>query len=155
MNASGANFEYAVGTFRLMPNVGVSFGLLPFSNIGYDYTAENFLDTSNGTIYEAYSGSGGMRQVFVGAGWRIAKPLSVGVNMGYLWGSYTRSVTTSTSTGTSSYINSLSKVCTASVSSYNLQVGLQWEQRLGKKDAVTLGAIASVVYFPSRRLILS
>lgn len=140
VNASGANFEYAVGTFRLMPNVGVSFGLLPFSNIGYDYTAENFLDTSNGTIYEAYSGSGGMRQVFVGAGWLIAKPLSVGVNMGYLWGSYTRSVTTSTSTGTSSYINSLSKVCTASVSSYNLQVGLQWEQRLGKKDAVTLGA---------------
>ena len=140
VNASNANFEYAVGTFRLLPNVGVSFGLLPFSNIGYEYTAEDFLDITNGTIYETYAGSGGLRQVFVGAGWRIAKPLSVGVNMGYLWGSYTRSVTTSSSTGTSSYINSLSKVCTASVSSYNLQAGIQYEQRLGRQDAVTLGA---------------
>lgn len=139
VNASTANFEYAVGTFRLMPNVGVSFGLLPLSNIGYTYTAENFLDISNGTIYETYTGSGGMRQVFVGAGWRIAKPLSVGVNMGYLWGSYTRSVSTSTSTGTTSYINSLSKVCTATVSSYNVQAGLQWEQPLGRKDVLTLG----------------
>lgn len=140
VNANGANFEYAVGTFRLMPNVGVSFGLLPFSNIGYTYTAEQFIDINSGTFYETYTGSGGLRQAFVGAGWRVAKPLSVGVNMGYLWGNYTRSVTTSNSSGTSSYINSLSKVYSAEVRSYNLQLGVQWEQAISKKDAVTLGA---------------
>lgn len=142
VNASSANFEYAVGTFRLMPNVGMSFGLLPVSNIGYNYTTVNFLDITNGTIYETYSGSGGMRQVFIGAGWHPVKPLSVGVNMGYLWGSYTRSVATSNTS--SSYINSLAKVYTASVSSYDLQFGVQWEQSVGRHDVLTLGATMQV-----------
>ena len=52
-NAKQAYFEYAVGTFRLMPNVGVSFGLLPFSSVGYKYSSEKFLDTTNGTVTEA------------------------------------------------------------------------------------------------------
>jgi hypothetical protein len=136
VNAKGANFEYVTGSFRLMPNVGVSFGVLPYSNIGYDYSTSNFLDTTNGTIYETYSGSGGLHQAFVGAGWRVLKPLSVGINMAYVWGTYERSVVSSSS---SSYINSLAKTYSASVNSYNLEVGLQWQQPLGKKDRLTLG----------------
>ena len=34
MNAKNADFDYAVGTFRLLPKVGAAFGLLPFSSIG-------------------------------------------------------------------------------------------------------------------------
>ena len=40
VNARSANFDYAVGLFRLMPRVGVSFGLLPFSDVGYSYTSK-------------------------------------------------------------------------------------------------------------------
>ena len=136
LNANNSDFEYVAGCFRLMPNVGVSFGVLPFSNIGYNYSANNFIDRETGYITEAYTGSGGLHQVFVGMGWRVLKPLSVGVNAGYLWGSYKRSVT---STGTTA-INSLSKVYSASVNNYNIELGLQWQQPIGRKDMLTLGA---------------
>ena len=36
-NASMASFEYVVGSFRAWKNVGVSFGVLPYSSVGYDY----------------------------------------------------------------------------------------------------------------------
>ena len=139
-NAKQAYFEYAVGTFRLMPNVGVSFGLLPFSSVGYKYSSEKFLDTNNGTVTEAYSGSGGLRRLFLGTGWRVFKPLSIGVNMSYLWGDYNRSVTTSST----SYINSLSKTYSATVSSYMVDAGLQWEQKMSRRDVLTLGATMGI-----------
>lgn len=140
-NVGKADFEYAVGSFRLFRNVGVSFGLLPYSNVGYEYATSNYLNEQNITVAESYVGSGGLHQAFVGAGWRVLKPLSVGVNIAYLWGNYKRSVTTSSSDNS---LRTLSKVYSASVNSYNLDLGLQWQQKLSKKDELTLGATLGV-----------
>ena len=136
LNANNADFEYAVGCFRLMPRVGMSFGILPYSNIGYEYTAGTSFDLATADIPETFKGSGGLHEVFVGAGWKVFAPLSVGVNIGYLWGDYKR---TAVSTGTSS-INSLSKIYSSTISSYNLSFGLQWQQQLDRKNQLTLGA---------------
>ena len=135
-NAKSANFDYVVGSFRLLRNVGVSFGVLPVSSVGYSYNASSVLDQENGTMTETYSGEGGLRQVFIGAGAKLFGPLSAGFNAGYLWGSYTRTITSSSNT----YVNSLSKTYSASVKSYNLEAGLQWEQPLSKGDVLTVGA---------------
>ena len=136
VNAKGATFEYIVGTFRLCKNVGMTFGILPYSNIDYEYSTSQFLDNTNGTITESYSGSGGLHQALLGAGWRVVKPLSVGVNVAYLWGKQDKTVTS----GSTTYINSLSKNYSALFNSYNVQFGLQWEQPLSKKDMLTIGA---------------
>jgi len=136
VNANNADFEYFASVFRLRKNLGMSFGLLPFSNVGYEYSTSTNLGPTNGTIVEAYSGSGGLHQAYIGAGWRPLKPLSVGVNLSYLWGTIERTV----ATGATTTINSLSKSYTATVYSYNLQLGLQWDVPITKKDAVTLGA---------------
>lgn len=136
INAKNSNFEYAVGQFRLMKNLGVSFGVLPLSNIGYSYSSETRLNNEVGTISQSYSGSGGLRQVFVGAGYKVIKPLSIGFNFGYIWGDYKRSIT---STGTEN-VNAITKVYEASVKSYNLNFGVQWEQQLNRLDKLTVGA---------------
>jgi len=60
VNAKNANFEYAVGSFRLMRNVGMSFGVLPLTNVGYTYNSYTTLEENRGTIAETYSGSGGL-----------------------------------------------------------------------------------------------
>ena len=65
LNVKNANFEYAVGSFRLFKNVGASFGVLPYSNIGYDYSSTTKLENNFGTVTETYSGSGGMHQAFI------------------------------------------------------------------------------------------
>lgn len=38
-NANNANFEYVVAGFRAAKHLGVSFGVLPFTNVGYNYTS--------------------------------------------------------------------------------------------------------------------
>ena len=136
INAKNADFEYAVGCFRLVRNVGVSFGVLPLTNVGYSYSSSTRLADNRGTITETYSGSGGLHQMFVGVGWRLFKPLSLGFNAQYVWGDYERSIVSSTGTD----INSLRKVYSASVKTYHFDLGLQWQQTINKHDDIVLGA---------------
>lgn len=136
INASSAHFDYVTGLFRMLPNVGMSFGILPFSDVGYSYSSTKRLNSSVGSILESYTGKGGLHQAFVGVGWKPIEQLSIGLNAAYLWGNYSRSVTSSGS----STVNSLSKTYKATVNTYNLTFGLQWQQPLGQHDKLTLGA---------------
>ena len=136
VNTRKGTFDYVVGLFRMRRHLGVSFGLLPFSDVGYNYTTSTYLNTTIGRITETYSGKGGLHQAFVGAGWNPVKPLSVGFNVAYLWGNYTRSATSSATVT----VNSLAKTYKASVSNYTLTVGMQWQQPISRYDRVTLGA---------------
>ena len=65
-NASVASFEYVAASFRAWRGVGVSFGVLPYSNVGYDYQVTT-RDAELGTLTESYSGYGGLHQAFLGA----------------------------------------------------------------------------------------
>ena len=37
VNANTGTFDYAVASFRLMRHVGLAVGVVPYSNIGYNY----------------------------------------------------------------------------------------------------------------------
>lgn len=137
INANNADFEYAVAAFRAFKHVGVSFGIVPFTNVGYNYAITDYLNDDRDVAYtNTYSGSGGIHQVYFGAGWEFLKGLSVGANISYLWGDIDRSVINSYSDGS---INTLSKYYTASVKSYKLDVGLQYQLALDKKNVLAIG----------------
>lgn len=136
LNGKSGGFDYVVGQFRAFKNVGVSFGVLPYSNIGYSYSSTEKLSDSQTSVTTTNKGDGGLHQLFIGAGFRPVKPLSVGFNISYLWGDYNRSITS----GSTSAINTLSKVYTADISSYKLDLGLQLELPINKQDNITLGA---------------
>ena len=68
-NARNANFEYAVATFRLFPKFGVSAGIIPFTNVGFNYSTKERIGNSTTTTTQQFSGSGGFRQALVGFGW--------------------------------------------------------------------------------------
>lgn len=140
VNAKGASFDYIVGTFRLRRDVGMTFGVLPYSSIDYDYSTSQFLDNTNGTITEQYTGTGGLHQAMLGIGARVLKPLSVGVNVAYLWGKIDKTAASASTT----YINSLSKNYSALINSYNIQLGAQWEQPLSRADVLTVGATLGI-----------
>ena len=148
-NANNGSFEYIMAGFRLTRHLGISLGLLPFSNVGYSYsnnqTLGDITDEDKVVYTNTYSGSGGFHQVYFGMGWEPFKGLSIGANISYLWGSYDRTVSNSYS---DNYINTLSKYYTASVNSYKLDVGLQYTAKLSKKDRLTLG----LVYSPGHKL---
>lgn len=141
VNANNAGFEYAVGSFRLLPSVGIGFGILPYSSIGYNYYSSKELDVTGETIQDTYSGSGGIHQAFVGAGWRVAKPLSIGINLAYIWGTYEKRISSTSSTSST---NSLAKSYSGTISNYNLEVGLQWEQEISSTDKLIWGATVGI-----------
>lgn len=137
-NAQNADFEYVVAGFRAFKHLGVSFGLVPFTNIGYSYASTQTIkgDQDNRKATNTYSGSGGIHQVYLGLGWQPLAGFSIGVNGSYLYGNYTKTVVNGYS---DSYVNTLTKQYTADVRSYKVDFGLQYTARLSKKDQLTLG----------------
>ena len=140
-SAKSGGFDYFTTLFRVRRNLGVSVGVMPYSNVGYDYsvTETKSMGSSSIKVYDRYYGYGGLNQLYLGVGWRILKPLSVGVNLAYLWGDLYRYV----ETGTSGVTNTLYRHYDASVSHYKLDIGLQLDLPLGKRDQLTIGATFS------------
>ncbi len=145
INANNASFEYVVASFRLAKRFGVSFGLLPFTNIGYSYSnSANIGSATGGSVISyvnTYSGTGGLHQIYLGLGWSPFKGFSIGVNGSYLWGDYERSVINSYS---DNYVNTLSKYYTASVKNYKVDFGMQYSAKIASKDELTIGATYSL-----------
>lgn len=140
MNAKNSSFDYISMQFRLAKWGAMSIGMLPYSNIGYSMysTAE----TEDGTPYAVtYSGEGGLHQLYVGAGVKIIKNLSVGANISYLWGDLMRTRAQSFSSSTDAM--PLTTFYGTEVRSYKLDLGAQYTQQFGKKHAATLGVVFS------------
>jgi len=142
INAKTADFDYVVALFRVLPKLGMSVGIVPYSNIGYDYYNTQFVGESN-TYYttETHKGEGGFNQGFLGLGLELFRGFSLGANISYLWGDYTKSVSVVSS---DTYVNTIMKSYTASVSTWKLDAGAQWQMRIGKKDVMTIGATAGI-----------
>lgn len=143
VTARNADIDYAVGGFRIIRNLGLAFGVLPVSNIGYSYYSESPLvaydpDETNANYNSntVFSGSGGLHEGFIGLGYSPFKNFSVGFNYGYLWGTALRGVATSYS---DTYVNTLAKLYSYKVSSYNLNLGMQYSFKVSKADEVSLG----------------
>ena len=63
-----------------------SLALLPYSNVGYNISANDNLPEI-GNVTRIYTGSGGINRFIWGNGFKITKNLSVGINASFLFGS--------------------------------------------------------------------
>ncbi len=145
INAKNADFEYAVGQFRLVRHVGMSFGIVPYSNVGYNYTTSskvvnNYIQypstKANTTVTTTNVGEGGLHQIFLGAGWEITKRFSIGANVNYLWGDIEHVLTSSYS---DNYVKTLLRYYEVSVTTIKLDLGLNYTLPLNKNDEMTFG----------------
>lgn len=139
-NVRNVTLDYISAGFRLRRGLGLSLGLMPISNIGYKMsTTGNTFDggiTGDITPTISYNGAGGLREAYVGLGYAPVKPISVGVNMGYLWGTMSHVATNSYSDAN---VQSINRAYTAQLRSFDLNAGLQWRQRVSTKHAFVLG----------------
>lgn len=140
VNGRTGNFDYAVASFRLFRKFGLSFGVVPFSNVGYKYSSKKTVGTSSDVTTETHDGSGGFSQVYLGAGWEAFKGFSIGANISYFWGKYDKQVSLSSS---DAYVNTLTKTYTMSVNSYKLDLGAQYQRALNKNNLLTIGTTVS------------
>lgn len=61
------NFGYGVLGFPIRNNGGACFGIMPYSNVGYD-SENNATEAGVGNINYKYSGTGGLNKAFLGYG---------------------------------------------------------------------------------------
>ena len=141
-NRKSADFDYAVTLFRVMPKMGVSLGVVPFSNVGYSFSATEKVPNSILTSVMTYSGSGGFSQAFLGVGYEVFKGISVGANFSYLWGNYTKSL--GVAALNDSHINLMVKAYETKINSYKLDFGAQGQFALDKDNVLTVGATFGV-----------
>jgi len=63
---------------------GMSFGLVPFSSVGYNVSSN--INYSNTPSTQVINGRGGLTKVYFGTGIALFRDFSVGVNISYIWG---------------------------------------------------------------------
>lgn len=137
-NAKNASFDYLAMQFRLHPRVGFAVGFTPYSNVGYKFSRTSDIENSDDvTLTNTFYGDGGLQQIFGGIGFKILDNLSIGANVGYLYGEIDYQTLATLSNGgdqTTTYNN-------ISINSYIANFGLQYTQNLSKTDKVTLGLV--------------
>jgi hypothetical protein len=138
---------YLTGAFQLKGektkrNWGVAFGLRPITKVNYNLQAEGRLDSN--TILYNYKGNGGAYQAFAGTGIAI-KNLSLGVNLGYRFGSKDYSTIVSLINDTiSGLFTSGQKEVRSNFGGFFTEWGLQYEHKVASNAMLTFGAFGSM-----------
>ena len=128
--------------FRLSKWGAMSIGLLPYSNVGYTMASyQENTEYPENSASTTYAGEGGLHQLYLGAGFKIFKNLSVGANISYLWGDITH--TRSQSFPSNSTVMPLTTVTGMEITSYKLDFGAQYTHQFSKKHVATLGVVFS------------
>lgn len=139
MNARNTTFDYLAMQFRLMPKLGMTIGMTPFSNIGYNFSnSQTIRDDEDGEVITTnrYHGSGGLRQVTAGLGWAPFKGLAVGANLSYLYGEIYHYIYNQY---TGAEVDTYTKQYQADITTYKIDFGAQHLTTFGKNKLV-LGA---------------
>jgi hypothetical protein len=87
---TGAADDISFGYFSMgfpvkLKKWGLTFGLLPYSNVGYSITKEELNEIGDRRNLD-FEGTGGLNQFFIGNGFNITKSLALGVNASFLFG---------------------------------------------------------------------
>jgi hypothetical protein len=84
-------FSHLVLGFPISKKVGASFGMIPFSSIGYEMSAKMSLsDESLINTTANYFGDGGLSKIYFGSAFEPFEGFSFGINASYLFGGLNR-----------------------------------------------------------------
>lgn len=112
----------------------LSFGLVPYSSKGYNFTAVD--QVGGAQVSDVYSAEGGVSKAYLGYGIKLAKRLSVGANASYLFGKLTESKAAEYEDIT--FINSRTQ-SNNSISGLTFDYGVQYEIPVSSKIGLVLG----------------
>lgn len=150
-NNTSCNLDYVNAGLRLYKNVGLSFGFVPLTSVGYSFSNTSRVGKDLNSLLpitkqNAYDGNGGLHQAYVGVGAKVFKTLSVGANVSFIWGSLTNSVKESFSEGGSSSTGygGLNSTHETFIKTYKIDLGVQYPVRLSNIDWLTVGATAGL-----------
>jgi len=139
--ANNNAFSHLLVGFPILNGVGLSFGMIPFSSIGYEMSSE-IIDNTNelNTGVANYSGDGGISKVYFGGGVELFDGLSIGFNSSYLFGSLNRRK--KLDFNDDSFLNSRSN-SKINLQGYFYEFGLLYKDKLNENESFTIGITAN------------
>jgi hypothetical protein len=138
---STTSLSYLAFGFPVSKKWGTSFGLTPYSSVGYNINPAPEMGPNGENIKYSYKGSGGLSQFYVGTAYKITKSLSLGINVAYLFGSILREQTIEFPDTSYSYNTHVKN--TISVGDVNLTYGLQYNKQLKNDYKLIIGVTGS------------
>jgi len=117
-----------------------SFGLLPYSSVGYNIV-DNNVATDAGNVTYKYEGQGGINQFYIGQAFKINENLSVGVNVSYLFGFIDR--IQSVYFPDSLYTFNIKEIKSTNIGVFNFNFGLQYTKKIGNGLNLGTGIVFS------------
>ncbi|PIF01018.1 MAG: hypothetical protein CR994_02935 [Maribacter sp.] len=82
---SVTNLEYIAIAMALKKGLGIGFGIMPYSSVGYDMLSESN-NGNDARVVNRYYGEGGLNKVYFSAGYELVKDLSIGVTANFNFG---------------------------------------------------------------------
>ena len=129
-----------VMSFPIYRSSAFMVGITPFSDVGYDFssieTDPEIIGNTGNITYDSF-GTGSVYQVFLGAGVTFWKKLSLGAEAIYYFGNIDK--VTNMDYSNNSY-RSLNSGNDLTINAFTGKFGLQYDQKLGGKVSMTLGA---------------
>lgn len=80
------NLAYLALGFKYTPWMAGSFGMVPFSSVGYSIDRTNYVEGMDHQYISNYQGSGGISRFYFSNAVKLLKRLSLGVNASYMFG---------------------------------------------------------------------
>ncbi|MCF8302835.1 MAG: hypothetical protein K9I94_06120 [Bacteroidales bacterium] len=114
-----------------------SFGLLPYSNVGYNVNNTRFVENVGDALYR-YEGSGGLSRFYIGSAFQLGKHFSVGANASYMFGNTDR--TNSVFFPDSLFMISSRRVRSVNIQDVYFEYGLQYHNAWENDLYVDVGA---------------
>ncbi|MFK7813036.1 MAG: hypothetical protein AB8B59_11115 [Maribacter sp.] len=79
------SLDYLSLGFKLRKGLGVGFGIMPYTSVGYNILSES-VNANGASISNSYEGSGGLNRVYLSLGYQFAKDFSFGVTANFNFG---------------------------------------------------------------------
>ena len=150
MSGTNANFRlsHIVFAVPVTKRSALSFGLLPYSEMGYNYkqTQANFgtnTPTDTNKVNYINSGNGGLSKAYLGYGFGIGKHLLIGGNVSYIFGNLQQfSSTEIPALALYGFLNTKTEN-SLSVGGLNYDYGIQYSVDFGDQKHLIFGYSAS------------
>ena len=134
--ANNSAFSHLTIAFPISSKLGASFGMLPFSNIGYTLNARDTLVSAD----MIYTGDGGLSKIYFGGAYEPFKGFSVGMNASYLFGGLNRRK--KLDYDDESFFDSRSN-SSINLKGYYYELGLMYKKELANDKELSFGLTAN------------
>lgn len=136
--------DYLAVGLPISSKVGVGFGLMPYSSVGYKLQSSSTDQETSIMKTNQASGTGGVNRAFLGIGYQVTPSLSLGANLDYNFGE----IETTSYEFWSVIENGTRELNTSKIRGVSFNTGAMWNKRIYKK----LDVFASAIYTPESKL---